>query len=70
MTDYIIMDKGKKSKEDVKSPDGKAILEYMTDHIKVNPDELRLMLNITDAKEELEVLSRAGFIRREGDGGW
>ena len=68
--EYILTEKGKQVREDIKSPDGKSILLYMSEHPKVNPDELRLMLNITDAREELSSLERAGFVKKGEEGGW
>ena len=64
MAEYVIKEEGKRAKDNVKSPDGKAILEYMTEHIKVNPDEIKLMLGISNTQGELDNLTRAGFIRR------
>ena len=70
MAEYIITEKGKRAKDEIKSPDGKAIIQYTTEHTKVNTDELKLMLGIVNAQGECESLERAGFVRKVDEGKW
>ena len=70
MSEFLITEKGKKAKDTVKSPDSRAILEYMVEHTKANTDEVKLMLGVINSGEELASLERAGFVKKVEEGKW
>lgn len=64
---YYLTNKGRS--QDPANPTGKLVMDYCKEgHCPVNADEIKQMVpNVPNPSEELESLTRAGFLKKESE---